>query len=250
MWPPAPSLLFSLPPSFFLLFLFFSPHLFIKLMRLKLGPSSQGERERAKEDTQARGDRDWRESVSMCTGCVLTWVCHLAVQQSDMHFVRLYAGPGIHRGVRLIRGPCSSVPLRSHSHEMAHSPAAQHAPLFIRVRHGAVMSVPSLRGFFCVCALGYLPVTKRKRGERFHFDRFSAELGWSCDSNKSSVWEPQVSLFFIIIIKQKINTKCVKYVKYDTSLLELFALKEINIMLSIPESLMVLKTLTLHRAND
>lgn len=63
-----PSLPFSLPPpSFLLLFLFFSPHLFIKLMRLKLGPSSQGERERerAKEDTQTSGHTDGG-NVSAC----------------------------------------------------------------------------------------------------------------------------------------------------------------------------------------
>lgn len=38
-----PQPLFFLSPSPLLLFLRFSPHLFIKLMRLKLGPSSQGE---------------------------------------------------------------------------------------------------------------------------------------------------------------------------------------------------------------
>lgn len=40
VWPP--SLFFPLSPSLVLLFLLFSLHLFIKLMRLKLGPSLRG----------------------------------------------------------------------------------------------------------------------------------------------------------------------------------------------------------------
>lgn len=85
------------------------------------------------------------------------------------------------------------------------------------------MSVPSLRGFF-VCTLGYLPVTKRKRGERFHFDRFIAVLSWSCGSNKSPVWEPCRFLSFFVIFFSK---------KIKKNLLKLFALKEVNMMLSI-----------------
>lgn len=48
------------------------------------------------------------------------------------------------------------------------------APLFVRVRRGAVMSVPGLRGF-CCCLFFWLPACDREK-ERFGFDTFSAEL--------------------------------------------------------------------------
>lgn len=48
------------------------------------------------------------------------------------------------------------------------------------------MSVPALSFFLSFFrALGYLPVTGRKRGERSRSDRFTAKLGWSCGSSKA-----------------------------------------------------------------
>lgn len=75
-----PQPLFSpVSPSPLLLFLLFSPHLFIKLMRLKLGPSSQGGRERAKEDTQGKRESESCESVCICICEYLSACMHARV---------------------------------------------------------------------------------------------------------------------------------------------------------------------------
>lgn len=77
-------------PSPLLLFLLPSPHLFIKLMRLKLGPSSRGKLERVKEDTQDWDKRGW-DTVSVCTWlhvqAGVQYLCYVT-----MHFVSTAAG--------------------------------------------------------------------------------------------------------------------------------------------------------------
>lgn len=81
------------------------------------------------------------------------------------------------------------------------------APLFVRVRRGAVMSVPGRRVFFCCClllfaALGYLPVAERKRGERLGFDTFSAKLElWLWQQQDPCTGTFQISL----ILGKRIN---------------------------------------------
>lgn len=80
VWPP--SLFFPLSPSLVLLFLLFSLHLFIKLMRLKLGPSLRGGGggwQRAKEDTSREGGRALK-CITVCAyrsagTCAWVFVC-------------------------------------------------------------------------------------------------------------------------------------------------------------------------------
>lgn len=70
------------------------------------------------------------------------------------------------------------------------------------------MSVPGLRVvlllfvLFFFGALGYLPVTERKRGERFRFDRFSAKL-------ELQLWQQQDpcmgTLQISLILAKRIN---------------------------------------------
>lgn len=81
------------------------------------------------------------------------------------------------------------------------------APLFVRVRRGAVMSVPGLRVFFVVVWFFFLVLLAtclwpRERGERFGFDRFSAKL-------ELELWQQQdpctETLQISLILGKRIN---------------------------------------------
>lgn len=67
---------------------------------------------------------------------------------------------------------------RSQSYEMAHSPAAQHAPLFICVRCGAVMSVLGL-GLLAAFWPSACDRQKEREREVLH-DRPTAKLCRGC----------------------------------------------------------------------
>lgn len=69
----------------------------------------------------------------------------------------------------------------SHSHEMAHSPAAQQCPAVCPCAPRSRDVCARSEGFFCCCLLFFLVLLAtclwpRERGERFGFDRFSAML--------------------------------------------------------------------------
>ena len=145
-------------------------------MRLKLGPSSQGEWERAKEDTQGKIERDRereRERVRKTAVCVcvcvylcvpkymfmcLSVLCVGLCMLLHMHFVGTSTGFDTsteERGVTWTHPVPAALCLsrfRSQSYDMAHSAAAQHAALFICVHCGAVLSVLGL-GFWLLLAI-------------------------------------------------------------------------------------------------
>lgn len=126
-------------------------------MRLKLGPSSQAERERESE-----GGHTGRERDSVCVySClcvpeftymvlsvfcvcvsVYSWICTLEAPPQNVTWSRLHPVPA----ALWLSG------FRSQSYDMAHSPAAQHAPLFICVRCGAMLSALGL-GFWPLLAI-------------------------------------------------------------------------------------------------
>ncbi len=147
-------------------------------MRLKLGPSSQGERERAKEDTQGEREREReRDCESVCVSVfVRTWL-HVHVLKC-LECVSLYAIEyalcrHLHRLWHIHRGAGCDM-------KSASSSASGSVPLWIQksvLWHGPFTSSPACStiylctlwsravcaGFGLLAASGFLPVTERER---------------------------------------------------------------------------------------
>lgn len=150
-------------------------------MRLKLGPSSQGEWERAKEDTQGKGRQRLWESVAMCVcvcvyliqvsgACTYVCVC-MSVSlcaQLNMHFVGTYTDSDIHRGAGCDMKSASSrasgsVPLWIHKSVSWNGPFTS-SPACSAIYPCMLWSRDVSAGVWAfLAALGYLPVTDRKR---------------------------------------------------------------------------------------
>lgn len=144
-------------------------------MRLKLGPSSEGERarERAKEDTQARAGMDWGKVPQSARGArtpdVLD-VCQLEIHHEDTNLLHLLAEEWDsfwgRAALRLSRVTLMKWPIQQQ----------RSMPRYLSVSATEPWCLcPVVRVVFSVCALGYLPVTKtEERG----FTLMDSVLSW------------------------------------------------------------------------
>lgn len=195
-----PQPLFSpVAPSPLLLFLLFSPHLFIKLMRLKLGPSSQGEREGAKQDTQGRRGRPWEcvrlnlsvsERACMCWSALSVCLCIALEYALCRHLHRFWH---IHRGAGCDMKSASSsasgsVPLWIQKSVLWHGPFTSSpacSSIYLCVLWSrAVCAGFGFSGCFWLSAWDRERENERER-KRFCHYRLTAKPCWGCCGNKT-----------------------------------------------------------------
>lgn len=181
IWPP--SLFPPRSPFLILLFLLFSLHLFIKLMRLKLGPSSQEGVTEGKGGHKQAGKES--SSLFVHTGELLHVLGGLSLSQNK-HFTHTHTRCDtaseecdirtcMWRGVSL-RPQCSVIqhrPVLWNGYSLAH-----YAVLFVRVCC-IDMLPPTLRHWFCQSG---------SNREGFCLCRLSILLFWGCCSNKTAIF--------------------------------------------------------------
>lgn len=99
---------------------------------------------------------------------------------------------------------------------MAHSPAAQHAPLFICVCCGAVMSVLGLEFFWLLLAICLWRKERERERERFCHYRLTAKLCLGCCGNKTLDTSRWIQIYQTVRWKQGSNFVITPVIKEDS----------------------------------